>query len=545
MTRPTPLICRSRRAWRLALYVVAWTAAACSLWAVTQLSAAPGSAGQSARPVRNDEDLKQLIVMLQGTLAEQVINGAGIIIGQGSDRLYVATANHVVRQGSQQIENLQVQFKWLPGEPKGAKLLERQDPDLDLAVLAVAPARELAIPDLAWAALSNPSALATGQKVFPIGFPAGMVWDKPQQHHLVHSVPLLQILSDGSFVAGHSGGALVTEEPAIVGMVSKAGSLRAESTRIDRVIDKLKEWGYPIELTFKTSSTTVDEKPIAPKPSDPKPPDPKTDVCAMSGLVFDRESNRPLSAVNIGLAWNVPGARPETLVRTVATSGPDGRFSFECPGGIAGERFPLHLVLSHPDWGVTQHTNVEVQPGQRRTQVNVPTSVPRARRDSGPGTISTSDDCVYIDPASLKVEFLEGRGGWHLVASVRGVGQVLLPAFDTNESGARTAAGVVQRYGVTQYCQIGRPPSAFYFLVRGVPARDRLPGERCQSFNPAGLMVIEPGTVARTPRWSIGEAGRPLLQFSDAQVARSALEIIGRHGFTSICYPARPMMYLR
>jgi Trypsin-like peptidase domain len=534
----------SRWKWRVGLCGLVSTVAAASWLTLPQLSAAPGASGQSARTPSNDEELKRLVVMLQGTLAEQSFNGAGIVFGQGSDRLYIATANHVVRQASQQADRVQVQFRWLPGEPKEAKILGDADIELDLAVLAVSPARDLSIPELPWAALSDPEALKAGQKLFPIGFPAGSPWDRPQQPHLFHSVTVQRLQSEGAFVAGHSGGALVTEDLGIVGIASSAGSLRAESARIDRVVERLKTWGYPVDLRPRPPTTPPDlgSKTADPPPSGPKPPSTRSGTCALSGLVFDRESNRPLSAVSIGLDWRPPQARPETLVRNVATSGPDGRFSFECPPGIAADRYPLYLLLSHPDWTAINHTNVDIQLGQTRTQVNVPISVSIApRRDIPPA----GDDCMAIDPTTLKVEYHDGRGGWHLVANRRGIGQVMLPDFDDNEAGARAVERIVRLYGVTEYCQIGRPPAAFYFLVRGVPTRDPAPGERCQRFDPSSLAVVEPGSTARGRGWAIGERGRIILTVPDGQVARSALEIIRRHGFSSVCYPARPMTYLR
>ena len=62
------------------------------------------------------DEVKPLLVMIDGRLKEIGVFGAGIILGVRSDRLYIATANHVVRKGTHQIENLRVQLKFLPGE---------------------------------------------------------------------------------------------------------------------------------------------------------------------------------------------------------------------------------------------------------------------------------------------------------------------------------------------------------------------------------------------------------------------------------------------
>ena len=190
-------------------------------------------------------------------------------------------------------------------------------------------ARGLSIPDLPWGAWGSPKALAPGSRAFPVGFPNAMQWFRPQLASRRQHRHCAADSDRGEVFPGNSGGALVTEDWRLVGLVSNVNSLLAESSRIDRVIEKVTEWGYPVELTVRASSTGRGTKPPVSTPADPK-----IDTCAMSGLVFDRESNRPLPAVNIGLGSRIPGQRPETLVRNVATTGPDGTFSFECPRGI-------------------------------------------------------------------------------------------------------------------------------------------------------------------------------------------------------------------
>src|SRR5262249_11224453 len=53
----------------------------------------------NAIAVDDEEDIKQLVVMIEARVAGAPVIGAGIICGAGSDSLYIATANHVVRIG--------------------------------------------------------------------------------------------------------------------------------------------------------------------------------------------------------------------------------------------------------------------------------------------------------------------------------------------------------------------------------------------------------------------------------------------------------------
>jgi Trypsin-like peptidase domain/PASTA domain len=194
------------------------------------------------------------VVMIRGTIGEAPTAGAGIIMGMANDRLYVATAYHVVRRKASDANNLQVQLKWLPGEWVPARLLEHADETLDLAVIAVPEASKLGVPRLGWPALTRPETLTRATSVFPIGYPSGTAWFIGVQPHLVTIVTPTLIRTEGNLVDGHSGGALVTQDGGIVGLVSRADALVGESQRIDRVVDKLSEWGYRVALTWKTAS---------------------------------------------------------------------------------------------------------------------------------------------------------------------------------------------------------------------------------------------------------------------------------------------------
>jgi len=223
---------------------------------------APGRGGVSAdvQPPAADgaapteEQLKQLVVMLQVKLGDRTFNGAGIIFGQRGDQLYILTAKHVVREGLSQAESVRVRFKWLPGESKDGKVLDDADDSLDLAVLAVSGAGSLSLPTMAWNALASPSRIKPGQDVVPIGFPDGRAWFTPQLRSKVQEVSGQFIEFQGDLHAGNSGGALVTDDWSIVALVSQIRPPTNQSTRIDRVVEKLKEWGYPVSLTERAGA---------------------------------------------------------------------------------------------------------------------------------------------------------------------------------------------------------------------------------------------------------------------------------------------------
>ena len=205
---------------------------------------------------QNPDAVAPFVAMIRGAIGDAPTAGAGILLGVANDRLYIVTANHVVRQGARDAQSLEVQLKWLPGEWFPARLLEHSDTTLDLAVLAVLDAAKLNVPDLKWQALTRPESLVAGSKVFPIGYPAGNPWFKTLQPHLVSVVNSNVIRAEGNLVPGHSGGALVTEDGGIVGLVSNVDALTGDSQRIDRLLEKLTEWGYRVSLTWKSTAAS-------------------------------------------------------------------------------------------------------------------------------------------------------------------------------------------------------------------------------------------------------------------------------------------------
>lgn len=103
-------------------------------------------------------------------------------------------------------------------------------------------------------------------------------------------------------------------------------------------------------------------------------PPPPTHRCTISGLVFDSDSNRPLSAVWVDVYRDMTQGRPERLRAGLATTGPDGRFSFDC-GWVAGVHFPLLLAIRRADWVATRITGQRIERPGEWTGINIAISM--------------------------------------------------------------------------------------------------------------------------------------------------------------------------
>lgn len=247
---------RTNPRWRLQ-----WPAAAAALLAATPHWA----------PAQNLDSILPLVVMVQAKAGEADRIGAGIILGVRSDRLYIATANHVARAGARPADQIRVQFQWLPGEWTPATLLDKSDSALDLAVLAAPGVSRLAVPDIRWAVLAPIESLTPGAKVFPIGNPGGEAWFVPKQPHVVSKTGSQTIHTEGRLAPGHSGGALVTEQGALAGLLSEVGDVTCASYRFDRIIERIREWGLPVQLEPAKAAPAPSAGKARPPPQSPSP----------------------------------------------------------------------------------------------------------------------------------------------------------------------------------------------------------------------------------------------------------------------------------
>ena len=202
----------------------------------------------AASPAQQFEAVEPLVVMIEDKPGSHVV-GAGVIFAKGNDRVYIATAEHVVRELGEAFENVHVKFRWLPGEWFPARILGDANLDLDLAVLAVVGLsdKQISVPaDLPFDRFGDPSGIERGVQVWPLGNLAGRHWHSPFGSSPVSSLSRDFVESEGQMGSGYSGGALVSEQGSIVGMVIEdgVGGVLGRSTRIDRVFETLREWGY-------------------------------------------------------------------------------------------------------------------------------------------------------------------------------------------------------------------------------------------------------------------------------------------------------------
>lgn len=175
-------------------------------------------------------------------------NGAGVIFGSAAGRIYIATANHVIRSGPNTAKSVKAFVKGRPGESFAVKILEHSDPILDLAVAAITDPDALGQKPAA-RILGDSATLKRGDKVWSTGYPQSRRWySRPAPDHIQRSA-VDSIRFDSPFIsAGYSGGGLFDERGHLVGIIKQDAPPEGVAIPIERVLERLREWGYPIEI---------------------------------------------------------------------------------------------------------------------------------------------------------------------------------------------------------------------------------------------------------------------------------------------------------
>jgi alpha-tubulin suppressor-like RCC1 family protein len=200
---------------------------------------------------QTDEFANRLVVMIKAGSSQ----GAGIVCGADTRGIYIATADHVVRPGTTPAR-ISVNFFHQPDREVSAELLPQRDATLDIAVLRVPVTPELQ--SLPFHHKADLSSLRRGSEVYLLGNPGGRAWRMSMRPESIAQIrgDLLEFESN-LITGGHSGGALLTVAKDIAGMLRSDNPPYGEAVSIDRVLDRLKSWGYPVTLRLPLPRITM------------------------------------------------------------------------------------------------------------------------------------------------------------------------------------------------------------------------------------------------------------------------------------------------
>lgn len=194
----------------------------------------------------------QGVAMIETELAGHRANGAGLVLGLERDRVYIATANHVVRRvasgGVVAASSVLVRFYAEPQLAVEGQLEGKWRTDFDIAFVSVerkfVPADALKLP------LLDPGAsvpAAVGLAVVPLGYPVSRQWTSPQERGVVSRVASRIEFRHPALRAGYSGGGLFDADWRITGMtVSDQSGDTGQAIAFSDVVRIAREFQYPI-----------------------------------------------------------------------------------------------------------------------------------------------------------------------------------------------------------------------------------------------------------------------------------------------------------
>jgi hypothetical protein len=217
--------------------------------------------------------LIQNVVQIRAKWAGGSRDGFGFVFGERDGLVYIATANHVVRGGRDEIDRQPtLVFSRSQGTPYTGKLLETSSRRTDLAVITIEAEK---LSGFSWTnevLAATTSSVLVGSDVWFIGL--DRKWFVPVVPGRVSNVnnDVSRIEYSGTVISagglninvGTSGAPLISVD-GIVGMiVSDSTRQEAEAVPIERIEANIREWQQPWQLTVIQPKQDCDRQAASP-----------------------------------------------------------------------------------------------------------------------------------------------------------------------------------------------------------------------------------------------------------------------------------------
>jgi hypothetical protein len=203
--------------------------------------------GVSAQADRSaEEQIKNLLVVVRSTFADEADAGAGILFRAEPGRLWLVTASNEIRKGGETAKSIDVEFRWRPGQRVPAQLLDMPDPGLGFAVVSVPASAPPGL--LHFDHLGDPAAVNRGDPVISVGHPNGRLWEASVRPDLISKTDGIRLFFQSTFLGpGSAGGALLNERWELIGMLRSDQPL-GEAIGMDRIVVWLKANRQSVDL---------------------------------------------------------------------------------------------------------------------------------------------------------------------------------------------------------------------------------------------------------------------------------------------------------
>jgi LysM repeat protein len=235
-----------------------------------------GLSNESRLPLRKEELVKYLIVKITD---QQRMVGAGIIFDVREGHFFIITAEHVIRNGVQDIQFFGPEWNGIPY--KGAEVTYSDWTKFDLAIIRIDvgdalenfPVNEVTLSQFGYV---KEDELKRGDNVNLIGHPGGNDWYRPVEPYKIDRVvdEAIQLVQEhsGCNIGGYSGGAVFTEDWNLVGMITHTSAMSCEILSFKRIQATItQELQYPVRFIPAADMVTPTPIPTSTSSLSPTP----------------------------------------------------------------------------------------------------------------------------------------------------------------------------------------------------------------------------------------------------------------------------------
>jgi hypothetical protein len=198
--------------------------------------------------------------MINGYWGDSESLGAGIVFGAQRGRLYIATADHVIRpreNNFQEVETVEVEFFFRPGEVFTAEVLRPLSEGLDLAVISMSTEGTDIFPSqFPFHRFGDNFVLERSEQMFTVGQGGGRAWNTLKGLvNILESEEGFIDLQFSDVTRGDSGGAVFSESGELSGMVLNSNPPGIEVLSVDLLKETLAESRYPLGEVITEAET--------------------------------------------------------------------------------------------------------------------------------------------------------------------------------------------------------------------------------------------------------------------------------------------------
>ncbi len=204
--------------------------------------------GFASAQTEYSEEVKRLVVMLENEVGGEYEIGAGIVFALARNRIYIATASHVV--DAEDDAKLTAKFWQLPGETFEASVLAPLDTSLDMSVVSVRVEDVgLKLEDFPFELLTGGD-IETSEKVISVGQGSGRPWVTLEQDlNVIGKEPGILEVQFSGVSQGDSGGGIFNERGELLGLIISDAPPALRAIDAETLLTTLEQNQYEISVS--------------------------------------------------------------------------------------------------------------------------------------------------------------------------------------------------------------------------------------------------------------------------------------------------------